>query len=567
MLNILYFTFANSPEKPLASLREEDDALQQILLPGVLKRHYLVQRDQYAGLRGIVDNLQKFGDDLALFHYSGHANLSSLATENGATHIEGFSILLGRCRRLKIVVLNGCSTRGQVRQLLEAGVSLVVATSAAVGDEKATRFSIRFYEALAHMATYRQAFDLAAAEVQAMDGRLKVYRSQGLEQSHTDHEGTWGLYWAPGKESILDDTLPHQATGHFDDGFRPNERLLPALWNALLPYSDRMRVHSDVDSGDQSVLIINSLPMPVGEQVRKLLCPVNEENDGFDKENESRLRQLVRTWQVTMELLSFTMMTQLWEALLCKQDLKIPRESADVIRSFFHLTESERRHCDLLRIIGAILQALDGNDIEPFVDELQELRRLLNEDEGFKSAMLSMQLLHDQLLDGSVLPADVSTLCRHAEEALSDFFSDLGFLARYQIISIHGIDIEKYRHLLQPVFHHNIVSKRAFGTESRRTIEQAIPMDNRSVLLEKTGFTKGLINLSPFLIDANSFDKKADKLSLHYFAAFDPASQEYRYRHIHDARQWIPVSSSSYREVEPQLNYFLELLNQHRSDS
>ena len=103
------------------------------------------------------------------------------------------------------VILNGCSTKGQVAALLEQGIPVVVATSAPVNDFRATQFSITFFEELAlNAASIKEAFD-AAISAAKVKGNIKEEigdRGIVLRPTSASREATWGLYYQEGKEAI-----------------------------------------------------------------------------------------------------------------------------------------------------------------------------------------------------------------------------------------------------------------------------------------------------------------------------------------------------------------------------
>jgi len=66
-----------------------------------------------------------------------------------AAQASGLAGYLGRQTGLVLVFLNGCCTEPQVRQVRQAGVKAVVATTAAIHDEVAAEFAKAFYAELA----------------------------------------------------------------------------------------------------------------------------------------------------------------------------------------------------------------------------------------------------------------------------------------------------------------------------------------------------------------------------------------------------------------------------------
>ena len=102
--------------------------------------------------RRIYAVFQRHRDRIALFHFGGHADgdrlLLQSALEPRPAYAEGLATLLGQQRGLKLVFLNGCSTRPQVKRLLDAGVPAVIATARPIDDGVATEFAVAFYQAL-----------------------------------------------------------------------------------------------------------------------------------------------------------------------------------------------------------------------------------------------------------------------------------------------------------------------------------------------------------------------------------------------------------------------------------
>ena len=157
-MDVLFFAFANHQLNPLPSLKREADELFRLLSPGEMRQRYILYMDEFATREKIAYYLTQYKDQITLFHYSGHADRDALETEEESSQAAGIAQLLGQCPRLKLVVLNGCSTQGQL-QLLEAqGIPAILATSAPVQDKKATDFSIRLYQAFLPGETTRQPY-------------------------------------------------------------------------------------------------------------------------------------------------------------------------------------------------------------------------------------------------------------------------------------------------------------------------------------------------------------------------------------------------------------------------
>ncbi|QLQ06708.1 MAG: CHAT domain-containing protein [Anaerolineae bacterium] len=118
--------------------------------------------------------------------------------------------LPGPTARAELVFLNGCSTEGQVLDLLAAGVSAVIATDQAVDDAAATGFAVRFYQGLAGGASIAAAFEQARAALDMQGGR--IFRDIGAAEEVQKSGVPWRLHIRHGAETVADWSLP-QAVG------------------------------------------------------------------------------------------------------------------------------------------------------------------------------------------------------------------------------------------------------------------------------------------------------------------------------------------------------------------
>ena len=196
------------------SLKDQFDELKQ---QGVIAN---VVVEEKASLERIYSVFQKHRDRIAIFHFGGHADgdrlLLQSAFEPRPAYAEGLATLLGQQRGLKLVFLNGCSTRPQVKRLLDAGVPAVVATARPIDDRVATEFAVAFYQALTtgYRNENRQVTggcSLATAFAQAQ-GMIKAARggkprdlvaAMPTHEDVTDDDGfPWVVQYRKGSEHI-----------------------------------------------------------------------------------------------------------------------------------------------------------------------------------------------------------------------------------------------------------------------------------------------------------------------------------------------------------------------------
>ena len=128
-----------------------------------------------ATLDQILDVFTRNRDQVAILHYAGHADSGRLMLESSTAsdlpaHAAGLAAFLGQRGGLQLVFLNGCSTRAQATQLLEAGVDSVITTARAIDDAVAREFAVAFYTEVTSGQALRAAFEAARGRVLAARG-------------------------------------------------------------------------------------------------------------------------------------------------------------------------------------------------------------------------------------------------------------------------------------------------------------------------------------------------------------------------------------------------------------
>ncbi|HND87904.1 MAG TPA: CHAT domain-containing protein [Saprospiraceae bacterium] len=570
-MDTLLFAFANQPAAPLPSLQEEDDTLTRLLAPRAKSQHFLLHRESFATVERLPSYLTLYRDSLALFLFSGHAGRDRLLLGDGAAHAAGLAQMLGQCPRLRLVVLNGCSTDGQVRDLLAAGVPVVVATSAPVDDRRATSFSSRFFEALQQQFTVREAFEMAQAALLTQYPDFKAEQHRSIGGFDTPPEAaTWGLFTTEKTAHHLDWKLPLAAAAPaVAANFTPNLRLVEVLFKALSSHNDEIRKLYEQDQRKvqpvslptKRLKIINALPAPLAEPIRKLLVPIEQENEGYDKVSEARVRQIAAAYNTSMELLGFTMLAQLWEAFYQDDPPKIGEAQSQYLQFFFRLPKAEREVFDFLELIKTVKAVFDRNRIGYFVQELADLSRLIQEDVDFAESVQFLNGLRLQVRQYAPDASALAYLSQRGEECLAYLYSKLGFMARYRLATVQGIDVEKYRHRREPGYSHNTAILHDLqGGFALTPIHLAKPLDNRSILLVNEE-TWDYLNLSPFVVDENAFIPRTDVTKLFFFSHYLPAADTCCFKYVNKPDdEPLLVSAEHLPLVKEQMDAFAQLL-------
>lgn len=579
-MDVLFFAYANDSFSPLPALQAENDHVYKTLTPRALQQHFIIHRDAYTTREKIREFLILYRDHIFLFAYSGHAGKDKLLLEDGEARSEGLAELLGQCPNLKAVLLNGCSTFGQVEKLLQQGIPLVIATSAPINDEKAKLFAISFFQSLSQHDTLGQAFEAGIGAVRLNQPLEHYDRGPILRSDQALDAPNWGIYYQ--SEESLKIQLPQKASITLPKDYQPNKLLLETLIQSLKEHSFELqlllleeRKGKSISLARKRMAILNGLPAPIAEHLRKLISPINEENEGFDKISEARLQQLCRTYVITMELLVYTMLAQMWELLANSSPEKITRDLAATILAFLQRSQSDIVAYDYTRLIRCIRQVFDlsAEDIPYFVPEMGILKELPYSDNTFMPANFFLHTARQRLEMDGILDEEIPQLCIRAEESLSAVFSHLGFIANYTLASINNIDVQKFKHLRTPAFKHRIVRLIDLlgGLDQTDMVLERFT-DNRSILLIREAEKQenlSELNLSPFIIDRNAFEEDADTsevTNIYFFSHYDQEKKCYFYYRTYKPEDpLLEVSDQHLSIVKDQLDAFYELLSSNAS--
>ncbi len=215
---VIFLAFANDREKYLYELAKERDgirdALQGVEEAGLCQVIY----EPDATIDRIRQTFQKYRDRVVIFHYGGHADdyellLKSTQGGSAVAHSGGLvPLLVNQKNGLKLVFINGCSSKPQALDLSDAGIPAVIYTLQPIDDAVATSLSIGFYEGIASGASIERAWTETVATVQASKGKDATYRALSWQGNP---EGVisfpWDIKYRPGSETVKDWNLPDAA--------------------------------------------------------------------------------------------------------------------------------------------------------------------------------------------------------------------------------------------------------------------------------------------------------------------------------------------------------------------
>lgn len=518
---VLFLAFANDPDAHLELLKAESKGVFAALRELDRQEFVKVHREESAGVDELFEALNAFKDQVAIFHYGGHADGMTLRLEGGAGHAGGIAGLLGEQANLKLVFLNGCATRPQVERLLAAGVKAVIATSVPIRDDKASEFAARFYQALAGRRTIGQAFALAQAFLQTKYGDVRevgVVKLRGVDMGEASPAGDaipWGLYLKEAHEAeVLQWKLPYyRAVGLPPDLIQYIGREFTANRYIMLVLDEMARYNPDIytqmmeqrggesvkrDSREYPELIVRNLPWPLGSQIRLLR---QQDSPGVE-----RLEHLVSAYVRTSQLLYHILLSNLWEQVRLKR-LTLPAGfdagltlDARGFGSFDFLA----RTMDLYRLFR-------DQRVAPYVAEYEKLAQAWEDAAGpLLKAHAFLEQLRGELL-ASPPTTELEQRCLEGEKALSLVLRAAAFLASYRMLTVRNIAVQAtrfeavaYELDLGPL---NAPDSSALGLyqDTARRRKARLSNSQSIVLARDEDKLDDCLNLSPFIIDKNTF--------------------------------------------------------------
>jgi len=553
-MKTVYIAFANSNDHPLPSLTREYNGVYTTLL-NQHNNAFMLYQDQYANIANMNTLLSEFNEELTIFHFSGHAGRDALLLTDQQANGNGIAQQLGKSAQLgalKLVVLNGCSTAGQVKALLEQGVPAVVATNAPVEDASATEFSLRFYKNLCvKRMSIRDAFNDALTAAQTatqmpltVPGNLQHGRDLGFLTTVPKDQGLWELFYKLPSD-VDTNPVPVAPSTAPPRPYTPNEQLTESLFNTLVATGNEDMMDLQKKAQTQGVstskiqkALLDVLPYPVSAHLQKLFS-ADQGDDGYDKAGPRRLGQIGLLYHIVCEFLGFIVISQLWELKIRKQVIDLPEQATQLLTNFFKLNRNQRAVFDYISFIRDLRQAFKDSSCEKiwyFMEELEQLEDKPGEISPFSEACDYLTHIRTITVEKKVPDPDILDMCIASEDMLCKFFEKLGFLHQYTLTSVQSILIEKYRHNTpeEAEYNHRVVKLMdAFGSQELNYYLLAKYIDNSGVIITKQqlppfdikrriykGDQLAFLNLSPFVIDRNAFESRSDRSNLMFFELY-----------------------------------------------
>ena len=519
MIPTLFMAYANKSDNPLPSLREEDDKVNAALSERAAKNDYRIVRESYITRESLTRQIPLYKDDVCLFMYSGHAGGDRLLLEDGDARAEGMAALLGRCPNLKLVVLNGCSTGGQVTTLLDAGVPTVIATSAPIGDETAKQFAINFFTELSKNRQSIRASFQRAIDAAKIYGKIEAgVTSRGGLRIDFPAEPLWGLFYKDTQEDVLDNWRLPTKTSYAN----ANKYINNAI-DAI--YEEHLKADNEDSKGQD--IVLKRLPYTISEPIRKLLAPRDASGQTFyDQPSPERFRMLMVAYRSVVNFVTLTLVSQLWAEKSKPQNTIYTEGVSGDLKNWLltDFRDDERR--SLLPMFCTLVALFKDNRLPFFFSELTATLEAI-EDVETKEAM---DFLEKQIAENP--QSNLDYLCDATEKNLAMVLYQFGFLVNYTLTSVKDIGVLFYMNDLEANYEHKTVrlQQQMTALEDRSEMSKTY-YKTASVLLRHFKDASRALYLSPFLIDENAYTK-TPKANLRSFIAFDCSTKFFYFKHV-----------------------------------
>lgn len=526
---VILLTFANQRNAHLANLKKESSLIEQALAKIVDQGAVRLWRDESTQVDDLIKAFNRFDGEINIFHYGGHAQPSGLEFEDQEGLLEGVAQHLSQQKQLKLVFLNGCSTKPLVERILQLGAFAVIGTHRPINDEKATIFAGYFYDKLANLGNIKQAFEYASNCLRLIHKDLpsmvvrSVELSRGIQQRGEEPQFPWGLFYNSEYEEVLNWTLPapsiRLSKSQIEDiHYEVNDFFYPVL-EEMAAYVPKIKEEFEKieDEREAFEMIIKNFPWNIGSQFGLLVTE--------KKLNENRIEQILSTYIACGQWLYFVPLSQLWQA---RMEEKI-RQFKGRPHEAFTIRAENFLHYDYIGAFCQVLEELENHQVPLFVVELDPLAAAFKKGGELYEAHLVLESVRKHFNDNN-LPKEgpvLDQMCLEAEFALAQLLSKLAFMVRYQMVTVREIVIFNPRHLETKYFHkigrlNAHTDDRLFFFKQPKSFDEFL--ENDSVLLLKDAdHIDQYLSLSPFFIDRNAYlDKNADLTALYTYGFAEP---------------------------------------------
>jgi len=275
------------------------------------------------------------------------------------------------------------------------------------------------------------------------------------------------------------------------------ETFIRKVFGSMVKYKPSYAVFLDEDDDSFDIRelsnnITKSFPWPIGIEIRRLL------SGSMEGLNRGRIDQIFKSFERTVQFISFVMLIQLLEHSI-KEQVKIPLTFKNQFKSRF-TTLTMGNYVWLIKEISAIMST---NGIKPFMAEIETAFTK----NFFKSLDYwtpeRNEIGHFQV---NLSDEEIEVRCNEYLDKLGDLLSDIAFVIKYPLITVTEIQLIKSKRENVHYLHSMLMLNSSSSSFSGKNEDFLQFADTHSVLLIKSlkNVATEFLNLSPLIIDTHS---------------------------------------------------------------
>jgi len=278
-----------------------------------------------------------------------------------------------------------------------------------------------------------------------------------------------------------------------------NEKLIRQVFDEMVKYRPALSKYTMVDEDEEEEVdyrilgdqIIKNYPWPIGVELRRLFSA------GMRELNRARLDQIFKTIERTMQFVSFVMLSQVWNDTLQKK-VSLPENVAKELGERM-MVLSMGNFTWIIRAVGKVYQESGQEWFMPEMGEKLDKRLFAALDFWVPERN---EIGHYQI---NLTQEETEKRCVEYEEKLTFILIRIAFLAKYRLVSVREIRVQKPKYKNAKFQHVVDLLNSSDSDFAAKEIEEEGFSESHSVLLMKSIKTiDEYLNLSPLIIDTHS---------------------------------------------------------------
>ncbi len=501
--------FENNQQQLLSYLGDECAFIDNHLVEKDINKEVIENQ----GVAFFMGRLAQLTDKMTIFHFSGHYGSDALKFSDDIFNAKGLIEILNKAPKLKMVFVNGCSTKEIVEGL--TNVPVVIGTTTSVYDHFAKTLSTRFYKLLLNDPKYLQYSEfMENAFLQARGFQLGNYyengdKARGLLPLEKLNNRLNNYIFKINKDAK---DFDQRLTYNFD----PDQYEVNRSYKSL---EDEIKKEEQLEES-----LYQYYPYFICIHLRKISDTSRLSYQVYQKLSFERYSTIKKIFKEFFKFLHFSAYSIIWTISRNPKNQDFIKELAPDTKKRLreNLTAGWKDNppISILENLTIIYKDIPDKYLKK-VTLWQELKScVLDNSDDFKKVA-------DFIFDYFDQTNDAKLKYLRAESYLKIFLKRFMFLRNIDIESVYDVYYSQFMFTDQPSY---FINKSFFPVDKRPdyhdndlkeegTINKENPIPNiniHSVYIYQNDYKNRVLNMSPFYIDINSSSLVAEKIKLYY---------------------------------------------------